>query len=246
MFHLARVASISRFDMHTAAMNLSSFRSAHRQGHLHRAERIYPYIARMKEGKICIRMDGPDFSDVQTFDFEWMDSIWGNSKEQIPNDDPQLLDRHVSLSHCIDVNLMHCLLAGRSVTGVLHMMNQFPVDWYSKKQSIVETATCGSQFVAARACVEQIIDLRLTLRSLGVPLRNNIYMYGDNDSGVAAKLHKRQTLLPFRHVGESMAYRLVSFIHFAGCITFRLVSFRVRNLEIGKENMKHGTWKIQQ
>ena len=34
-------------------------------------------------------------------------------------------------------------------------------------QSTVETATFGSEYVAARTCTEQIIDLQTTLRYLG-------------------------------------------------------------------------------
>ena len=51
-----------------------------------------------------------------------------------------------------------------------HLLNKMPVDWYSKKQTTVETATYGSEMLAVRTCVEQIIDLRTTLRYLGVPL----------------------------------------------------------------------------
>jgi hypothetical protein len=58
---------------------------------------------------------------------------------------------------------MHDITSGKSVTGILHLVNKTPMDWYSKKQATVETATYGSEFVAARVCVEQIIDLRTTL-----------------------------------------------------------------------------------
>ena len=40
---------------------------------------------------------------------------------------------------------------------------------YSKKQSTSETATYGAEFSAVRTCFEQIIDLRQSLRYLGVP-----------------------------------------------------------------------------
>jgi hypothetical protein len=36
----------------------------------------------------------------------------------------------------------------------------------------VETATYGAEFVPARTCVEQLVDLRTTLRYLGVPLQD--------------------------------------------------------------------------
>ena len=41
---------------------------------------------------------------------------------------------------------------------------------FSKQQNQVESATYGSEFMAARQAVEQIIDFRYTFRMLGVPL----------------------------------------------------------------------------
>ena len=71
----------------------------------------------------------------------------------------------------VDANLYHDLVNGKSVTGILHLFNKPVIDWYSKKQSTVETATYGSEFVAARTAMEQIIDLRLQLRYLGVTIK---------------------------------------------------------------------------
>jgi hypothetical protein len=109
--------------------------------------------------------------------------------------------KYVTLSHYVDANLMHDITSGKSVTGILHLVNKTAIDWYSKKQATVETSTYGSEFIAARVCVEQIIDLRTTLQYLGVPIRDKSYMFGDNKSVVDssmqlhAKLHKRHTML---------------------------------------------------
>jgi hypothetical protein len=88
------------------------------------------------------------------------------------------LGNYVTLSYYVDANLMHDVTTGNSVTGILHLINKTSLDWYSKKQATVETATYGSEFVAAIICVEQIIDL--VLRCLGVPVREKNYMFGDN------------------------------------------------------------------
>ena len=69
-------------------------------------------------------------------------------------DAPEPLGKPVTLTHYVDANLFHDALSGRSVMGILHMLNAMPIDWYSKKQAAVETATYGSVFVAARICVE--------------------------------------------------------------------------------------------
>jgi hypothetical protein len=122
----------------------------------------------------------------------------------------------------VDANLYHNVLTGRSVTGILHLINGTPIDWYSKKQATVETATYGSEFVAARTCVEQIIDLRQTLRYLGVPVIQKSQMFGDNktvvDSAtkIHAKLHKRHTALSFHRVREAIAAGFIGFHHIPG------------------------------
>ena len=144
----------------------------------------------------------PGYSDLPNKEHEWS-SVYGEIQELLPDDAPPPLGKQVTLTHYVNANLFHDALSGRSVTGILHMMNATPIDWYSKKQATVETATYGFEFVAARKCVEQIIDLRNTLRYLGVPICKKSYMFGDNESVVNsssiphAKLHKRHTALSF-------------------------------------------------
>ena len=66
------------------------------------------------------------------------------------------------------------------VTAVLHFFNLMPGDWYSKRQATVENATYGSEFVAAKTATEPIVDIRQTLRYLGVPIKSKAYMFGHN------------------------------------------------------------------
>ena len=141
-------------------------------------------------------------------------------KEELPNDAPEPLGNHVTTTHYVDANLFHDILTGRSVTGILHLINKTPIDWFSKKHATVETATYESEFVTARTCTEQIKELRMTLRYLGVPIRDKRYMFGDNESVVnsagapQAKLHKRHVFLSFHRVREAIA---------AGVMTFRYI-----------------------
>jgi hypothetical protein len=59
----------------------------------------------------------------------------------------------MTLSQYVDANLMHDVATGRSVTGILHLVNKTPIEWYSKKQDTVEKATYGSEFVASHVYV---------------------------------------------------------------------------------------------
>jgi len=108
------------------------------------------------------------------------------------------------------------------VSGILHFVNGTAIDWYSKKQATVETATYGSEFVAARIAVEQIESLRLTLRYLGVPIEGRSFMFGDNQSVVTSStvphspLKKRHNALSYHRVREAMASDMLNFLHLPG------------------------------
>ena len=211
------VITIGRFDVFTATMTLSRFRAAPRKGHLDRAKRIYGYLAHLPEGAIRFRIGEPDYSSLPTQEFDWTRTVYSNASERIPEDCPTPLGRYVTTTHYVDANLMHDIVTGKSVTAVLHLLNGTPIDWYSKRQSTVETATYGSEFVAARTAIDQITELRHSLRYLGVPIRERSYMYGDNRSVVLnatvphSILSKRHHLLSYHRVREAIAAKYVAF-----------------------------------
>ena len=130
----------------------------------------------------CIRVwtEEPDYSNLNKNDYDWMYTVYRNCQEQIPQDAPEPLGKPVVTTTYVDANLYHCLLTGRANTGVLHLLNKTPTNWFSKRQNTVETATYGSEFVSARQATDQIIDLHTSLRYLGVPLYKKAYMFGDN------------------------------------------------------------------
>ena len=99
-----------------------------------------------------------------------MDIFLLNVQEILPDDMPDPFGEAVTTTTTMDANLNHCLAIGKSLTGCLHFVNKTPVDWYSKKQATVETATYGSEFVAAKTATEQIMNIRQTLRYLGAPI----------------------------------------------------------------------------
>ena len=96
------------------------------------------------------------------------------------------------------------------------------IDFYSKKQATVETATYGSEFIAGKTAVDRAIDIRLTLRYLGVPIKGRTIMFGDNESMIkSAKyphsvLKKRHNALAFHRVREAIASNMLSLHHISG------------------------------
>ena len=118
-----------------------------------------------------------------------------------------------------DANLYHDIISGKAVTGILHLFNQTPIDWFSKLQSTVEMATFGSEYVAARTCVEQIIDLRLTLCYLGAPINGRTMVFGDNESVINSaaiphsKMHERWVALSYHRVRWAVAAGIINIHH---------------------------------
>jgi hypothetical protein len=160
---------------------------------------------------IRVKTEESDYSNVPYHQYDWTYTVYGDPKEVLPKDAPEPLGKHVTLSHYVDANLMHDITTGKSVTGILHLINKTPLDWHSKKQAMVEAATYGSECIAVRICIEQIIDLCSTLRYLGLLAREKNFMFGDSKSAVDssmefhAKLHKRHTMLSFHRVREAIA-----------------------------------------
>ena len=193
------------------------FRAQPRERHLERLKRIYAYVIRKKDYATRFRTTELDYSYLP--DQNWAHTIYGRVQEIIPNDIPDPLGKSVATTTTVDANLNHCLATGRSLTGCLHFVNHTPIDSYSKRQVTVETATYGSEFVASKTATEQIIDLRHTLRYLGVPIKTKSYLFGDNRSAVTSStlalstLRKRHTpnILAYHRVREAIASKIIAY-----------------------------------
>jgi hypothetical protein len=101
------------------------------------------------------------------------------------------------------------------MTGIIHMLNQTPIHWFSKHQGRVQSATYGSEFMAAHTATEQIMDLRYTLLMMG-------RMVGDNQSVTTSStihessLNKQNNTLSYHLVRECIAVEINYFIHVEG------------------------------
>jgi hypothetical protein len=99
------------FDINTAVMTMSGFCMA-----------PYGYLLKLKHASIRVRTEEPDYSDLPDNVYDWTYSVYGQVEELLPKGAPEPLGNHVTLSHYVD-NLMHDIATGRSVTGILHLIN---------------------------------------------------------------------------------------------------------------------------
>ena len=214
--------SLGRFDIAAAIVSLSRFRAAPRCGHMDRIKHLYGYVKKFSHACIRVRTGMPDYSELEDKVYDWEYAVYGRVHEHIPEDIPTPLGKPVLTTTYVDANLYHCLITGRATTGILHLLNGTPLEWFSKRQSTVETATYGSEFVAARIATDQIIDLRISLRYLGVPVHSKSYLFGDNQSVVTSStiphsgLNKRHNALSYHRVREAIAADILAFLHVDG------------------------------
>jgi hypothetical protein len=215
--------TLGRFDIHIAVTTMSGFRIAPRQGHLERLKRIYGYLKRHPDAAIRFRTGIPNHEAVEVpVTHDWEGSVYGREEEEIPEDMPTPRGKSMRITTYEDANLMHDLITGKSMSGIIHLINQTPIMWFSKKQNVVETATYGSEFMVARQATEQIMDLRYTLRMMGIPLEGPAWMFGDNQSVITSstlpqsKLNKRHNALSYHRVWSAIAYKILVFLHVDG------------------------------
>ena len=205
------VIQLGRFDIAVHVMSLSSFRAAPREGHLRRMRKIYGYIMKYKHGIIRFNTDMPDLSDLPTHDHDWSNTPYAGSTEELPGNIPPPRGKSVRIITYADANLCHNVLNGKAVTAVLHFLNKTPIDWFSKKQNTVETATFGAESSAARTAIEQMRANKMLLLYLGVPIEGPSVLFGDNKTCVdglslpPSRLHKRHLMLSYHYVREAMA-----------------------------------------
>ena len=76
---------------------------------------------------------------------------------------------------------------------------------------MLRNATYESEFVATKTATEQIVELRQTLRYLGVPIKSKAYIFGDNKSVVTRSmvphslLSKMLNILSYHRVRQAIA-----------------------------------------
>ena len=206
--------TLGRYDI---LAQVPRFRLAPKIGHFERTKRPYGYLAKTKHFAIRYRTREPDYSHLPKQEYEWTRAVYGNAKEEIPKDITKPLGENAITTTFLDVNLLHDIVTGKSVTAVLHFVNTTPTDWFLKRQATVETATYVSEFVAAKTATEQIMDLRHTLRYLGVPIMTKAYTFGDNKSVVMSApilqsiLNKRHNMLSYHRAREAIATKILEF-----------------------------------
>ena len=215
--------TLGRFDIACAVMTMSRFRAAPRKTHLDLLLHVFGYLRNHPNGSIRFRTGIPDHErDFKPVEREWSKMVYGEPEEELP---PNMLPpkgKPVRVSAWFDANLFHDFATGRSAHGYVTMVNQTPITWTSTRQGTVETATYATEFIAGRACCDEVLTIRQELRMLGAPLDGPAWVFGDNKAMIDSsmlpegRLTKRSVILSFHRVRQAVASKAILFFHIDG------------------------------
>ena len=103
-------------------------------------------------------------------------TFYRNATELFASNIPKPLTPKVTITKYIDTNLCHDMFSGNSATGIMNFLNKTIINLYCKKQTVFETASYGLEYMAAKIAVERIMDLRTSMKYLGVDIDGELYM----------------------------------------------------------------------
>ena len=232
---------LGRHDILYATCTLARYNAFPREGHLQAALCLFGYLK--NNSKACTIFDTrePDLSQFRGVQHNW-NELYPGAREELPPDMPTPKMKPVTILAHFDASHAPCLLTRRSVTGIVLQLNRTIIRATSKRQNTVETSTYGSEMVAGRLCVEQVMDLRYKLRMLGVPINGASVMLGDNQSAItsctipSSSLKKKHNAIAYHRVREAVAAGVVQLYHvrsednLADTMTKPLTSKKLRGL----------------
>ena len=88
----------------------------------------------------------------------------------------------------------HDLVTGKSISGIIGFLVSTPIGWTSKRQSSVQSATFGAEFVTSKRGVDEAMAYRCYLRSFGVQITKPTMIYEDNMSVLINSTEPSSTL----------------------------------------------------
>ena len=131
-----------RFYIMCAAVTMTTFWPASRQGGLEHIKHINCYIHNYKETAIKFKARMPGYTSYQILK-EILGKLYNPCQDDIPCDAPEQKGKSVQISSFVDANIISNVVTGRSWTGILHLIDKTPIEYFSKSQTSVETATYG-------------------------------------------------------------------------------------------------------
>ena len=208
------MVEMGRVDICCEVSMLNSFVAMPREGHLRQLYHMFAYLKVHHNARIVF---DPSYPEINEEDFpkrNWM-SHYGDVKEDLPLNAPEALGMEFIIKVYVDSDHAGDKVTRRSRTGFLVYLNSALIYWLSKKQTSVETASFGSEFVAMKQCCEYLRGIRYKPRMMGIPVNNPVFTYGDNQSVLwntsvpDSTLKKKSNSIAYHYVREGAEWSYV-------------------------------------
>ena len=205
---------LGRVDIYLEVSLLSQYLADPRQGHFEATYHIFAYLKTHAKMKLvfdlkAVVLDETCFAKVPMG--EWRE-FYGDVAEELPAVNmPEPLGKPVQVTCFVDADHAGNLITSRSYSGILILLQNAPILWYSRRQNTVETSSFGSEFVAMRIAKEMIEAIRYKLRMFGVPVVTAANLLCDNRRVVkntsipSSVLSKRHNAINYHTVREAAA-----------------------------------------
>ena len=213
--------TLGRFDIQYATVTLARYANAPREGHMQAARRILGYLSKFRKGKLMIDPSKPKYDDFQEQESPYWKEYYPDATEELPPDMPEPKGQSCKMTIFVDADHARDQVTRRSVTGIAVFINNTLVKTYSKRQTTVESSTYGSELVAARIATDMAVELRYTMRMLGIPIEGPNIIFGDNKSVIlnttlpSSILKKKHNAIAYHRVREAIAGKIIQFHHVA-------------------------------
>ena len=215
------IVTLGRFDIQFAVNCMSRYNLAPRESHLKAMFYLFGYLKKYDRLRVLI---DPAYRDNSMFEPEskGIDPKWKefypDAEEMIPRDMPKTWGKSARLTVYVDADHASDKVTRRSVTGIIVFLNNTPIRTFSKRQKTVETSTYGAEMVAARIATDIILEIRYSLRMMGVPIDGPALMLGDNRSVIlnstvpSSVLKKKHLSCGYHRIRECIAAGILSFV----------------------------------
>jgi hypothetical protein len=215
--------TLGRFDIQFATNTMARYASMPRKGHMKQCIRIFGYLKHNAKGRIVFDPSDPNYDDIDfTMQHDWTD-LYPDAMEAVPEEAPVSKNKKLlKLTAIVDASHASDLVTRRSVTGYILFIGITPIKWYSKRQNTVETSTYGSELVAMRIALEALLDMRYTLRMLGIGFEERSTILSDNQSIIVntqlptSNLKKKHNAVAYHKCREAVAAGIVRTGHING------------------------------
>ncbi|KAL7537428.1 hypothetical protein ACHAWF_005758, partial [Thalassiosira exigua] len=197
---------LGRIDIHIEVEIMSQYSANPRVGHLEAVYCIFHYL-KCNQVKRLVMDPATPAIDRNSFNRtgDWAE-FYGDVVKEDPPGMLEPLGKPVEIFAFCDSDHASNVVTRRSHSGILLFAQNALICSYNKKQKTVEANTYGAELVATRIARDMIVELRLKLKSIRVPMVGPANVFFDNQR-VVKNRSIPESMLSKKH--NSVNYHIV-------------------------------------